>query len=347
VTGPQEPDSPDSGTPEVGPVGPASTQLPEPEAPAHDTGSDAWWRAQREAQRAAAAAEPPLPTDAVPTDAAVPNDAAPAPAEPNSAREPTTPAAYAPGPTPLDEAWLPPGLATAEPASAPPEPAAAPARVPLPLRMPAPADVTDPSGLPPVEATPAWAAAESGLPAVEESPVRAPAPAERVGPARAVTGVALGIGALLLFGGNDEPKGSPTVALPPVTTATATATAAPVTTAPSPAAATRAPVTGPTPAVPGPAAQATVVPVSVLNNSRIKGLASRAAARFRAAGWPVAGEGNYSGGVISTTTVYYAPGQQASAERFAREFGIARVAPRFAGLPTRGMTVVLTRDYRG
>ena len=93
-------------------------------------------------------------------------------------------------------------------------------------------------------------------------------------------------------------------------------------------------------------AQAPVVPVSVLNNSRIKGLADRASARFRAGGWPVATTGNYRGGNIAQTTVYYAPGQQASAERFAKQFGIPRVAPRFPGIPVQGMTVILTRDYR-
>jgi hypothetical protein len=60
----------------------------------------------------------------------------------------------------------------------------------------------------------------------------------------------------------------------------------------------------------------------------------------------VATTGNYRGGNIAQTTVYYAPGQQASAERFAKQFGIPRVAPRFPGIPVQGMTVILTRDYR-
>jgi hypothetical protein len=85
--------------------------------------------------------------------------------------------------------------------------------------------------------------------------------------------------------------------------------------------------------------------VLVLNNSRVHNLAQRSADRFRAGGWPIAGTGNYSGGVISRTTIYYAPGQLASAQRFAKQFAIPRVIPRFSGLPGSGLTVVLTRDY--
>ena len=87
------------------------------------------------------------------------------------------------------------------------------------------------------------------------------------------------------------------------------------------------------------------MPVTVLNNSRVKGLAERSAERFRAGHWPVPLTGNYRGGTIAVTTVYYPPGQQASAQRFATQFGIDRVAPRFAGLPGSGVTVVLTRDF--
>jgi hypothetical protein len=103
-------------------------------------------------------------------------------------------------------------------------------------------------------------------------------------------------------------------------------------------------VAPPSPAKATPA-QAPVVPVTVLNNSRIQHLAQRAAARFQAGGWPVQHTGNYSGGIISATTVYYAPGQLVSAQRFAKQFGIGRVLPRFEGLPGSGVTVVLTRDY--
>jgi hypothetical protein len=157
--------------------------------------------------------------------------------------------------------------------------------------------------------------------------------------------VALGIGAVYLLGHDDEPSGGPTVAAPPSASASATPTPAPTpTTQPTAAATTAPPVAVVT--TPPPATAAPVVPVSVLNNSRVSHLAEQAARRFRAGGWPTPVVGNYRGGTIGTTTVYYAPGGRPSALRFARQFGIDRVAPRFPGLPTRGMTVVLTRDYR-
>jgi hypothetical protein len=88
-----------------------------------------------------------------------------------------------------------------------------------------------------------------------------------------------------------------------------------------------------------------MVPVTVLNNSRKTGLAARAADRFEDGGWPVRETGNYNG-KISETTVYYAPGQEAAAQSFARTFrGVVRVLPRFATLPGQGLTVVLTRDF--
>jgi hypothetical protein len=84
----------------------------------------------------------------------------------------------------------------------------------------------------------------------------------------------------------------------------------------------------------------------VLNNSRIDGLAARAAARFSAAGWPVAATGNYRGR-LTATTLFYGPGQEPAARAFAARFpGVARVQPRTAGLPGSGLTVVLTRDFR-
>ncbi len=186
-------------------------------------------------------------------------------------------------------------------------------------------------------------------PPVPVGPVRAVA-----GAGLAVAGVALGIGALLVVTGGDD-KGSPAVVSPPIAsqgvtspspTASPTARATPQPSGVSPAPSASAVVPpAPTPAPTPTAAQAPIVPVSVLNNSRISGLADRSAARFRAGGWPVRTTGNYSGGTIAQTTVYYPPGQQASAERFAKQFGIPRVRPRFSGIPTSGMTVIVTRDY--
>lgn len=91
-------------------------------------------------------------------------------------------------------------------------------------------------------------------------------------------------------------------------------------------------------------------PLRVYNNSNIEGLAARAAADFRAAGWTVVAVGNYSGGIIPTSTVYYQPGrgQRPAAEALGEEFGL-RVLPRFPGIrdATPGLIVIVTKSYSG
>jgi hypothetical protein len=90
---------------------------------------------------------------------------------------------------------------------------------------------------------------------------------------------------------------------------------------------------------------AAVLPVSVLNNSRRSGLAHRAADQVAAKGWPIAKIGNFTGRV-PISTLYYAPGQLASAQRLAHLMpAIRRVEPRFSGLPTTGLTLVVTREW--
>ena len=84
----------------------------------------------------------------------------------------------------------------------------------------------------------------------------------------------------------------------------------------------------------------------MLNDSRVNGLADRAAANYRAGGWTVAMVANYTG-QVPTTTVYYGPDQEPAARRLVAQFpGITRVLPRFPGLPGSGLTVVLTREYQ-
>lgn len=318
----QEPGQPAERAPDAGP---ASTSLPEPEEPVFDTGSDAWWRQQAAAQRQAAAGEPVVPP--VPP-------APPAPLPPPDLVEPevlTTP-------SPLDEDWLPPELPQE------PEPVAEhrPSDAPDWYR-----DLVEPASV-------ATAAApmpeEEPVPVEESARTRQPYEGERVGPGRALAGAALAllgvllaIGALILFNGNDEPKGGPVVAAGPTSGHSSTPSAAPS------AEPTATPSTGSSPApvvVATKPAAAPVIPVTVLNNSRRTGFASQAAAYFERNGWPVRTTGNYRGR-IEQTTVYYAPGQEGSARRFAAQFHVPRVLPRSAlpGLPSTGMTVVLTRDY--
>lgn len=165
----------------------------------------------------------------------------------------------------------------------------------------------------------------------------------------AVAGVLLGIGALL-WATDGSASTAPVLAAQPA--AVDARVAAPAPAGPIPALVP----TVPTAAAAKPVAAAAPVrrvvlparlPLTVLNNSTRSRLADAAAARFRNGGWPVTVTGNFRGRLVATT-IYYAPGQYASAQLLQRSFsGLTRVLPRFARLPGRGLTVVLTRSYLG
>lgn len=99
-----------------------------------------------------------------------------------------------------------------------------------------------------------------------------------------------------------------------------------------------------------PAANYKKTPVRVYNNSKIRDLASRAAAEFRADGYNVTHVGNWPYGVIPHTTMYYRKGtaEKATAEALAKEFG-ARAEPRFKGIrdSSPGVVVIVTKDFSG
>lgn len=87
------------------------------------------------------------------------------------------------------------------------------------------------------------------------------------------------------------------------------------------------------------------VPVVVFNQTTRQGLAAAVAARLRAAGWQVQGVGTFRG-VVPATTVYYPDGQAAAAAALAAALpGPDRTRPRFPGLSTTALTVVLTSDF--
>lgn len=87
------------------------------------------------------------------------------------------------------------------------------------------------------------------------------------------------------------------------------------------------------------------VPVRVLNNSTISGLASRTGSQLTSAGFDVAETGNYPGGVIAKTTVYYgdSPNERETAEAVASELGVS-AEPRFPGIADSppGVIVIVT-----
>ncbi|MEV6277420.1 LytR C-terminal domain-containing protein [Nocardia sp. NPDC051832] len=126
------------------------------------------------------------------------------------------------------------------------------------------------------------------------------------------------------------------------TTAPATTTAAPATTPPT----SSAPETT-TPRATTAAPAATVnraVPVQVLNNSLVAGLASKTAAELTANGWTNVSAGNYAGGTIAKSTVYYGntAGEKEAAQQIANELGVG-VEPKAAGVDSgAGVVVILT-----
>lgn len=148
-----------------------------------------------------------------------------------------------------------------------------------------------------------------------------------------------------------SPSTEPPAAIPPSPTGVPVPSftptnglAAPPPAAPPPPA--DAPAAGPPAAAPPASVR---MPVRVYNNSTIPGLAARAAADFRNAGWPVEEVANYPFGIIPTSTVYYrqGTGEQAAATTLGNEFGM-RVEPRFVGLndASPGLIVIVTNDYQ-
>jgi LytR cell envelope-related transcriptional attenuator len=90
------------------------------------------------------------------------------------------------------------------------------------------------------------------------------------------------------------------------------------------------------------------VPLVVLNNTTVSGLAAQAANRFEAGGWTVSDHGNYQNDILSTCA-YYDPSDPAAktaAEALQAQYpSIKRVAPKFPELPSGPVVVVLTPDY--
>lgn len=85
--------------------------------------------------------------------------------------------------------------------------------------------------------------------------------------------------------------------------------------------------------------------LDVLNDSRVTGLAARAASTFRAGGWDVASTGNFHGPDVPETTIFYPDGDKAAAERLAAQFGIHRLERAVSGPSQVHLTVALARDW--
>jgi hypothetical protein len=176
----------------------------------------------------------------------------------------------------------------------------------------------------------------------------------------AVVAVGLGIFALADSASGQTTSSGPTSGvtapetIPHTTTVPKTTTTAPpttTTTAPTssfPSGQTTTVVPAP-PVNTGPPAPPPVQ-VRVYNNSKIQGLAARAAAELTSDGFDVVAVSGYDQGIVPTSTVYYtsAPGEQDTAQQIGQKLGL-RVEPRFPGIAdaSPGVIVIVTKDFKG
>lgn len=142
-------------------------------------------------------------------------------------------------------------------------------------------------------------------------------------------------------------SGSEETAATVTTSAAATTTAARPTTAAGAAGGTSASAASTTSGASSTtrAAAAASVPVRVLNNSNVTGLASQTATELMSSGWTVSETGNYSDGTISETTVYYgtSAAEKEAATEIAAQLGVP-AEPKFPGIANSspGVVVIVT-----
>ncbi|MFC4854320.1 LytR C-terminal domain-containing protein [Actinophytocola glycyrrhizae] len=183
-----------------------------------------------------------------------------------------------------------------------------------------------------------------------------------------VAAVALVIGLVTMFGGNGDGRadgGNGTGERPPESTTSSSSrpggnppssaitskSVPPTTTTTTGSSPTTGTTTTTTPARPpgdGNGEPEKSVPVRVLNNSTVSGLAATAADDLREDGWQVTEIGNYSASNLPETTVFFRPGttEEAAARALATTFGLA-VKPRIDTLANQpaGIIIVVTSDY--
>jgi hypothetical protein len=104
---------------------------------------------------------------------------------------------------------------------------------------------------------------------------------------------------------------------------------------------------------PAPTAPAAHLPVTVLNETTINGLAAKVSGAIKAGGWPTTDVGAYTAKDVAATTVYFTQGddaQRASAVALVDQFPqLHGPVPRFfdvPGQPTPGLVVVTTGDWK-
>jgi hypothetical protein len=141
--------------------------------------------------------------------------------------------------------------------------------------------------------------------------------------------------------------GEPTAASPtptPTPTPSSTHSAASRTPSPTPSSTSSASHSAsPTPTASHSASptSATKLPVTVFNQTSVPGAAAALAAKLTAKGWPVRAVDNWRG-FVPSTTVYYWPGDEASARLLAAQFPeVGRIRPASAPMPSSGLVVII------
>jgi hypothetical protein len=136
-------------------------------------------------------------------------------------------------------------------------------------------------------------------------------------------------------------------------TAATTSAAAPTSGVQDAATATLPPLVTDVPQVSDAPATPVRVPVTVLNATDTTGLAGRISAALTGSGWPAAGTGQYTGGDVPVTTVYFTEGdeqQRQAAVQLVDQFPqITGPATRFFPVPdqaTPGLVVVAAGDWK-
>jgi hypothetical protein len=146
--------------------------------------------------------------------------------------------------------------------------------------------------------------------------------------AACVAGV-IGLGWVVFFAPDDS--------APAAAASTPTPTPSPTPTpTPSPT-----PSESPTPSPkPKPAISRKHIDLSVLNATRTVGLAKKVAAKATAAGWTVAGVGNWRHGAAQSA-VHFPRHHKAEAKLLAKDLGIDAVLPATSGMRSDRLTVIL------
>lgn len=93
-----------------------------------------------------------------------------------------------------------------------------------------------------------------------------------------------------------------------------------------------------------------VLPVTVLNNSPVNGLAARIAAVLEASGWPIKELLNYNESQVPATTAFFTAGdagEEAAARAMVAQFPqiSGGAQPRFEGLNGAGLTLAAIGDW--